>query len=58
VVVVLSNPFREVGARRNSTETQQSGHGWSQIVVLNGRTRIRFAEIKYYTINTNAVIVI
>jgi len=26
VVVVLSNPFLGMGAWRNSTETQQSGH--------------------------------
>ena len=26
VVVVLPDPFRVIGARRNSAETQQSGH--------------------------------
>jgi len=26
VVVVLLDPFREMGAWKNSTETQQSGH--------------------------------
>ena len=26
VVVVLPDPFRGMGARRNSAETQQSGH--------------------------------
>jgi len=26
IIVVLPDPFREIGARRNSKEAQQSGH--------------------------------
>jgi len=39
VVVVLLDPFREMGAWKNSTETQQSGHApWSGPEVKNGRS--------------------
>jgi len=39
VVVVLPNPFREMGTWRNSTETQQSGHApRSGPEVKNGRS--------------------
>jgi len=39
VVVVLLNPFRGMGAWRNSTETQQSGHApRSGQEVKNGRS--------------------
>jgi len=39
VVVVLPNPFREMGAWRNSTETQQSVHApRSGPEVKNGRS--------------------
>jgi len=39
VVVVLPNPFRKMGAWKNSTETQQSGHApRSRPGVKNGRS--------------------
>jgi len=39
VVVVLSDPFREMGAWRNSSETQQSDHSpRSGPEVKNGRS--------------------
>jgi len=39
VVVMLPDPFRGMGARINSTETQQSGHApRSRPVVKNGRS--------------------
>jgi len=39
VVVVLPDSFREMGAWRNSTETQQSGHAPSSgPEVKNGRS--------------------
>ena len=42
VVVVLPDPFRGMGARRNSAKTQQSGHTPS----LDHRSRIEREEPK------------
>jgi len=58
VVVVLPDPFRRVGAWRNSTETQQSGHApRSGPEVKNGRSgaeevEILCCRINYQTITT------
>jgi len=42
LVVVLPDPFREMGARRNSTEIQQSGHApRSEPEVKNGRSSFK-----------------
>jgi len=39
VVVVLHYPFQRMGARRNSAETQQSGH------VLRSRPKVKMEEV-------------
>jgi len=45
VVVVLLDPFRGMGAWRNSTETQQSGHApKSGSEVKNGRGSAKVAR--------------
>jgi len=48
-VVVLPDPFRGMGAQRNSTETQQSGHAQrSGSEVKNGRSSAKDGPHKNY----------
>jgi len=55
VVVVLPDPLREIGARRNFEETQQSGHAL-QGLEQRSKTRLRLLQIVTFVDNNNQML--